>query len=389
MKGSADSLGGRAALVVGHCAGMIDIVALPVWVGIVLIGQYGLDPQGAGALATLFLGAVVASSLFFSPRIRSIRGTVAAPVGFAIAAAGFLALSTTRDYGAMVALHLLCGLAVGCSLSFTHSTIGSSANPHRLIAVGFTALSVVSLAFLGGVPRLVTATGGASLFLVLAAIMLVAALIAAWGFPTQRGSISHESGFAAQVPLTRGVWFAMVGTSFMTMNNAMMLSFLEPVGAARGFGQEQVMAVLLAVGLVNLFPGMLAAIFESRISARVVMLTGPVLQGLFGVMLTHATLFPAYAVAGALCPAVLIFAHTFVFAFLARNDPSTRAVAATPVMAMAGSALGPIIGGVAAQQLGYESIGMVVAAAAALGTVCFWQAWRSAPAALPTTTPAV
>lgn len=389
MKRSADSLGGRAALVVGHCAGMIDIVALPVWVGIVLIGQYGLDPQGAGTLATLFLGAVVASSLFFSPRIRSIRGTVAAPVGFAIAAAGFLVLSTTRDYGAMVALHLLCGLAVGCGLSFTHSTIGSSANPHRLIAVGFTALSVLSLVFLGGVPRLVNATGGASLFLVLAAIMFVAALVAALAFPTQRGSGSHEGGFAAHAPLTRGVWFAMVGTSFMTMNNAMMLSFLEPVGAARGFGQEHVMAVLLAVGLVNLFPGMLAAIFESRISARAVMLAGPVLQGLFGVMLTHATLFPAYAVAGALCPAVLIFAHTFVFAFLARNDPSTRAVAATPVMAMAGSALGPIVGGVAAQHLGYESIGMVAAAAAALGTVCFWQAWRSAPATKPATTPAV
>ncbi|WP_230626243.1 MFS transporter [Cupriavidus necator] len=387
MSRSTETLRGRAALVVGHCAGMIDIVALPVWVGIVLIGQYGLEPQAAGMLATLFLGAVVVSSLFFSPRIRSIRGTVAAPVGFAIAATGFAALATTRDYGAMVALHLACGLAVGCSLSFTHSTIGASANPHRLIAVGFTALSVVSLAFLGGVPRLVNAAGGASLFLVLGAIMSVAALFALFGFPTRRSPIPQEDNPIIHVPLARGVWFAMIGTSFMTMNNAMLLSFLEPVGAARGFGKELIMAVLLAVGLVNLVPGVLAAILESRISARAVMLFGPVLQGVLGVLLTHSTLFPTYAVTGALFPAVLIFAHTFVFAFLARNDPSTRAVAATPVMAMAGSAVGPIVGGIAAQNLGYESIGMVVAAAAAIGTVCFWQAWRSAPAALPSTTP--
>lgn len=384
---SAETLRGRAALVVGHCAGMIDIVALPVWVGIVLIGQFGLDPQRAGMLATLFLGAVVASSLFFSPRIRSIRGTVAAPAGFVVAAVGFAALATTRDYGAMAALHVLCGLAVGCSLSFTHSTIGSSANPHRLIAVGFTALSVVSLAFLGGVPRLVNAMGGASLFLVLGAIMLVAALFALFGFPARRSITPQECGPIAPAPLARGVWFAMIGTSFMTMNNAMMLSFLEPVGAARGLGKESIMAVLLAVGLVNLFPGMLAAILERRISARAVMLAGPALQGALGVLLTHSTLFPAYAIAGALFPAVLIFAHTFVFAFLARNDPSTRAVAATPVMAMAGSAVGPIVGGIAAQNLGYESIGMVVAAGAAIGTLCFWKAWRSAPAALSTTTP--
>lgn len=36
-----------------HCAGMVDLVALPVWVG-TLIGAYRLDPQKAGLLATLF-----------------------------------------------------------------------------------------------------------------------------------------------------------------------------------------------------------------------------------------------------------------------------------------------------------------------------------------------
>ena len=53
---------GRIALMVAHCAGMVDLVALPVWIG-TLITNYGFDPQQAGALATLFLaGAVVASA---------------------------------------------------------------------------------------------------------------------------------------------------------------------------------------------------------------------------------------------------------------------------------------------------------------------------------------
>jgi len=151
MNRPVDGLKGRISLVLCHCAGMIDIVALPVWVGIVLIGQYGLDPQRAGALATLFLGSVVASSLFFSPRIDRIRGTLAVPVGFGIAAAAFFALSTTKDYGTMAALHVLGGLAVGCGLSFAHSTMGSSANPHRLMAMAFIALSFLSFGFLGAV----------------------------------------------------------------------------------------------------------------------------------------------------------------------------------------------------------------------------------------------
>ncbi|MBL8303384.1 MAG: MFS transporter, partial [Ideonella sp.] len=49
-----DSLRGRAALRVAHCAGMVDLVALPVWVG-ALIAHYRFDPQQAGLLATLFL----------------------------------------------------------------------------------------------------------------------------------------------------------------------------------------------------------------------------------------------------------------------------------------------------------------------------------------------
>ena len=44
------SLRGRMALMVGHCAGMVDLVALPVWVG-TLISVYRFDPQQAGLLA--------------------------------------------------------------------------------------------------------------------------------------------------------------------------------------------------------------------------------------------------------------------------------------------------------------------------------------------------
>jgi predicted MFS family arabinose efflux permease len=383
MNRPVDGLKSRISLVLCHCAGMIDIVALPVWVGIVLIGQFGLDPQRAGALATFFLGAAVASSLFFSPRIARIRGTVAVPAGFGLAAAAFFALSTTRDYGTMAALHVLGGLAVGCALSFTHSAMGSSGNPHRLMAIAFTALSVLSFGFLGGVPQLVHAKGGEVLFVVLGGIMLVAALFAMVGFPVRQVRAPQGAKAAVHAPLSRAVWFAMIGTTFMTMSHSMMLSFLERVGVAHGFGQQLVLGVLFAVGVVNLFPGLLAVLFERKVAATAVMLAGPALQGILGLTLTQSPTFALYAVAAAAFPAVMIFTHTFIFGFLAGNDPSTRAVAATPVMAMSGSAIGPLIGGVVAHNLGYASIGWTIAVIASAGIACFWQAQRGASRTAP------
>src|SRR5450830_1301727 len=57
----------RLALMLAHCAGMLDLVALPVWVG-TLVSAYHLDPQQAGGLATLFLVGAVFSSLAVAPR---------------------------------------------------------------------------------------------------------------------------------------------------------------------------------------------------------------------------------------------------------------------------------------------------------------------------------
>jgi len=66
MKTSTESWPGRIALMVAHCAGMVDLVALPVWVG-ALIAQYQFTPPQAGGLATLFLVGAVLSSLFSRP----------------------------------------------------------------------------------------------------------------------------------------------------------------------------------------------------------------------------------------------------------------------------------------------------------------------------------
>jgi MFS family permease len=205
---------GRVALMVAHCAGMVDLVALPIWIG-TLIVYYKFDPQQAGGLATLFLVGAVASSLVFAPRFTRIRGRLAAALGFGVAALAFFAVSLTTDYLIMAALHALAGITAGCALTFTHGTIGRSRNPHRLFAIVSMALGVFAIVFLGGTPKLVALTGGATLFRTFAGVMLVGAVAAAVAFPETEQAGDESAGVTAR--LERPVWFAIGGISCMAL----------------------------------------------------------------------------------------------------------------------------------------------------------------------------
>src|SRR5438093_660467 len=132
---------GRAALMVAHCAGMVDLVALPVWVG-TLISHYRFDPQQAGLLATLFLAGAVLASVLLAPRFHRLSGRMVATLGFAASAAGFALAAGSTAFGTLALLHALCGVAAGAALSMTHGTIACSARPHRLFAMANAALGV-------------------------------------------------------------------------------------------------------------------------------------------------------------------------------------------------------------------------------------------------------
>ncbi|MBV8441189.1 MAG: MFS transporter, partial [Hyphomicrobiales bacterium] len=147
MRASTESWRGRIALMVAHCAGMVDLVALPVWVG-ALISQYRFSPQQAGGLATLFLIGAVLSSLFFAPRFNRVDPRLAAIAGFGLAAIAFLAASFVMDFVSLAILHAIAGASVGCALSFTHGTIAHSRRPHRLFAIVGMALGVFAIVFL-------------------------------------------------------------------------------------------------------------------------------------------------------------------------------------------------------------------------------------------------
>ena len=358
---------GRGVLMVAHCAGMIDLVTLPVWVG-ALISQYHFDPQKAGALATLFLAGAVTASLFFAPRFQRVMGRVAAPAGYGTAAVAFGLMSVMQDFGAMALLHALAGFSAGCGLSFTHGTIGRSANPHRLFAMAGLALGVFAILMLGGLPALIASAGGAALFQVFALVMALTAVLTWWAFPEPHAVEAGPLSQAGRLPAP--VWRAMVGVSCMALVQAMLFSFVERIGAER-FGAPAVATMLVAMDLVTLLPAPLAALLEKRLAPQRVMLAGPLAQVAVAFGITQAMVFGPYAAAAILLPCVMIFTHTFAFGLIARLDASGRAVAATPAMTMIGAAVGPVLGGTLVKLGGYGHLATAAVVVAAMAVLCF------------------
>lgn len=365
--------GSKAVLALGHVAGLIDMVALPIWVG-VLIQHYGYSPERAGVTVTCFLFAVLVSSVFFASRFNALPRRIFASGGFAIGALCFYYLGSQREsgpasFGEFAVLHAIAGLGVGCALSFVHGAMGRTPNPHRMFGMGHLALGVFALFFLSLVPPTIQTAGAATLFAILSGVMSAAALLMAVGFPTIRNSSATEvvADEGNDIRIPRVAWAIIFMVTCLTLNQSMMLSFIERIGADRGFGVERVNMALLALGFVNLFPGGLAALLQQRLSPMLVGVGGLTGQALLAMTLGYATSYPPYAVAASLFVSMAIFTHVFLFGLLSKLDRSGRAVAATPAMIMLGASIGPALGGWIVQSIGYEGLGWAAAAIACVG----------------------
>ncbi|MEO5797313.1 MAG: MFS transporter [Rhodoferax sp.] len=379
MKTDTEHWQGRAILLLAHVAGMVDLVALPVWVGSALIGQYHLSPPQAGAMVTAYLAAAVLASLVFAPRFHRYAPWRAAPLGYALAFIAFAAMTQTTHVGAMTVLHAVAGLGAGTGLSFVHGTIGRSARPHRLFAIVSIGLGVSGIVFIGVAQSMVTQHGGVALFAMFAALMACATLGTALAFPRPTAVDGSAKPVPREVqPIAAPVWWAIAGLTLMAVTQSMVFSFAERIGTERGFG-DRVLVVLVVLGFINLLPPVLAALTERRWPAFSAAAGGVLVQAGLAVALAWGSGFAMYAVATALFVTPMIFTHTFVFGWLSRNDASGRAVALTPAMLMSGAAIGPVVGGVLVAGFGTPSIGLAAVLVCAVSWLCYRRAAHLSP----------
>ena len=369
-----ESKRGMFALMLAHCAGMVDLVALPVWVG-TLIAHYRFDPQQAGGLATLFLIGAAGASIFFAPRFNKIQVKVSAILGFSIAALAFVLSAMNTSFPILAGLHLVGGMAAGTALSVTHGTMGHAVNPHRVFGIAGLAIGIFGVVFLGGTPGVIQQFGGQSMFYVLAAVMLIASAACLFFFPKPTRTVDFDNYEQIKnlPPLGKPVWFCMIGVALLAMTQAMTLSFYERIGLERGFSRDMVTMALVIYGIVTIFPAPLAALLEKRVSITAIITFGPIFQAIFSLLTTHTHQYTVFAIAGPFMAFTILFVHTFAFGLLARLDPTGRAVAGTPAMLMVGAAVAPFISGTIVKFISFEAIGYACCIVVAVQVYLFSQ----------------
>lgn len=358
-------------LLLGHCAGMLDLVGLPVWVGANLIGFYHFDAQKAGLLASTFLLCAVIASIVLAPRYGRISARMATVAGYTVASLVFVGMATFagNDYTTLLVLHAIGGLGAGSALTMVDGTLGRSDNPHRMFAYAGLAMAVFGILVLGVGPTLIAKLGGAALWLLFAAVMGLAALLALLAFPRVPAPRPHPEGASGRIP--RSVWFGIAGMAILCMANAMIHPFVERMGIERGYPAGVVAAALVAIGFANLLPSPLAALLEKRIRPARAIVGGTLVHVVLVLLVTQVPRLEVYVPMVAALITPLLFVHTFLFGLVARLEPSGRALAATPAMLMIGSAIGPALGGTLLMATGYSGLGFSVAAGGLLAALCF------------------
>jgi predicted MFS family arabinose efflux permease len=367
-----NSWGGQATLSIGHMAGMIDLAALPLWIGS-LMKFYGLAAPEAGLTVTAFLASVVISSVIFAPMFTRLRHRVFACLGYCVASCAFLAASwlpvSPDSLVSFMLLHAVAGLGVGAALSVTHGAMGRSANPHRLFGIANVTMGVLAVIMFALLPGIIAAYGGPSIFVAFTITMAFGAVVALLFFPEVpqvNVAAAAQRAAAVKTPLPKAAWLTIGTIVCIALNQAMVFSFVERIGDMRNFGEGAVQGVLIVTGFVNLLPGILAALLQKKFAPVNVGIAGPILQAIFALSVTGATTYAFFAVPATLYVALVIFTHTFMFGLLSRVDETGRAVAATPAMMMMGSAVGPALGGFVVATVGYPGLGWAVAVFACL-----------------------
>ncbi len=383
---STESKRGKLVLLLGNVAGMVDLVALPLWIS-GLMQSFHLDPQQAGLQVTFYIFGVFIASVVLSPVFHRISPRLCATFGFALAACGFLILQAGSSSMLITSLaHAMAGIGAGTGLSSVHGTIGQSAMPDRLFAFASFGVGLLAIPFFVIVPRYMQDGGVQFLFAVLGILMFLAALVSAIAFPTPvalAGSgavpkpLKHHT-VRLSAALRRGVMLAFIGVALMATGQAMAFSFVDRLGAWRGFAPEMVARVFIISGLINLFAPVVAALLQRHVNATRAAMVALTCHAVLTFTAMHAVSYSLFLAASASFVFFIIFGHTFMFGLIARLDPSGRASASTPAMLMIGSAIGPVAGGTFVKYLGYPSLGIVTAFLALSSAACFFAISRSA-----------
>ncbi len=336
-------------------AGGLFWAFLPLFIGL-QSEALQISSTGAGALGSTYLAGfslMSISALLWVPRANWRYTLVAA--GLTVIA-GFCTVYAAQNYITVLLACLVIGIGMGAKWAISYRLFGATSNPDRAfglsIAISYSLLAAIVFVlgrFIVGRYGL----DGAVLFIVSAVAVLT---LGAYWVPANLSGGGRPSGAAISYKPPLAVALALAGILLGGLGIAAIWAFVERIGAAAGFSAEQIGPVLsgnlLAIGAGSL----LASAIAARIPRLLLLSIGYlVLLGSLWCLLDIAE-FGVYALAITAFGLGTGFVMPLQMATLASVDQSGRFVVLIAAAQGFGSALGPLLGGLAGDSGGRAAL---------------------------------
>ena len=308
----------------------------------------------AGTVATLELGGIAVSSLFFSQIAPRLQPRKVYTLGIGAIALMNAATIFVPSIEALLVVRGIAGLAAGSVIAMVMYTAGHSRMPEKTFGIINSSVGVLGVILALVLPKagklylMPGAPAGTSeadgLFLVYL-VASIAALLFVRSVPVPpRAALAGEGGRSTAAPPLIG-WLALIGTGIVFFGHGVLALYIVDVGKGVGLTPDTigfVFSVAAIMGIVlPLAAGFLGAKFPATPPTVIVL----VIVAIFAVLLGQAATPLGYFVAAPIYAFAPIAMMPILLGALVRVDPSGKLVAAHPAFVTLGAAAAPLTGG--------------------------------------------
>jgi len=390
MNGTRERIGIRyivVAVAAAQTAGFAGWTGSPIIVG-ALIDELGMTAAAAGVMVTAELAALAVATWLSAGLLARRSRKVIGLTGAGVALAGHALSVLAPGFTALLAARLVAGLGEGVALAAGNAVAAGSRHPHQVFA-RVTAVVVLGIALqLFALPYVTTPFGPAGGYAALAALTLIVSPAFIWLAPPPERSNVYDDH---RLPHPALGLLGVVSIALIAIGQGAVWTFTERIAAAAGISAEGAGRVLGGGTLLGIAGASLAIWLGTR-QGRTAPITLGTCVGIAAILiLVNVPTTGAFTGAAVVWIFVYWFSQPYFFGALAALDNRGRWAASGGGTQIAGTAIGPAVGGLLVSTASYTALGGLAAVIGLLGLAAIFPvvrfADRHASAAVPPSAP--
>lgn len=363
--GGKKSLAARIWFLLAICLGLglshLSTSTMPLEVGALMDATYRSAAQ-AGYFGFFQVGALALSMIMLAGWVDHISPWKIAVGGCILIVLANVGLFKVSDFPTQLALGIVSGVGYGAVYSAVVAAAAATREPDRMYAIGNGGALMIIVSLMSSFPSAQRAEGELGLFLVIAAVALIAAPLMSVLRSGARGE--HLQITAWRTPGAPGLLIAWAAFSAGTGG---LYAFAERIGAHIGLPNNAVAWVLSAGVFTGLIGTTATAVLGSRVNRPVALLAGILGSALSCLMVGFAWNLDSYAAGVFAYWICTMFSYSYLLGTAARLDRTGRVGTLGSGCERFGFASGTAIAGLLAEHWSYSMTGTFGFAMCVLG----------------------